>query len=200
MCQSYPPRQTASVRITAWVWWRCCTKVCRQDLLPGSFLYDTISADSDTTSRLTKAGCAVRLANSSGGCVECMTYPEKQRLLYTKLQCWLHCYIVIVTDASPILSSQAGPVSFSLLTARLQELNRDLSVRKQSPSTRKHASGLSGLSSISQLSPSSGLSLPATSASGHVTAAARASAVPELGFLSIDGHSQCRWTHILYVN
>ena len=34
----------------------------------------------------------------------------------------------------------------------------------------------------------------------HVTAAARASAVPELGFLSIDGHSQCRWTHILYVN
>jgi len=61
----------------------------------------------------------------------------------------------------------------------------DLSVTKQSTSSRKHTSRLFN---TSELFTSSGPSPPATSASGHATAAP-ASAVLELGFLPINGHT-----------
>jgi len=56
MCQSHPPSQTASVRITAGddTVLKSIDKFCYL----GSFLLITISADSDITSRLAKAGCA----------------------------------------------------------------------------------------------------------------------------------------------
>ena len=56
MCQSYPPHQTASASITAGndVALKSVDKFCYL----GSFLSNTVSADSDITSRLAKAGSA----------------------------------------------------------------------------------------------------------------------------------------------
>jgi len=56
MCQSYPPSQSASVRITAGddTVLKSVDKFCYL----GSYLSNTISVDSDITSRLAKAGCA----------------------------------------------------------------------------------------------------------------------------------------------
>ena len=56
MCQSYPPSQTASVKISAGdgTVLKSVDKFCYL----GSFLSNTISMDSDIASRLAKAGCA----------------------------------------------------------------------------------------------------------------------------------------------
>ena len=56
MCQSYPPHQTASASIMAGsdVALKSVDKFCYL----GSFLSNTISANSDITSRLAKAGSA----------------------------------------------------------------------------------------------------------------------------------------------
>jgi len=58
MCQSHPPSQTASVRITAGddTVLKCVDKFCYL----GSFVSNTISVDIDITSRLAKAGCALQ--------------------------------------------------------------------------------------------------------------------------------------------
>jgi len=55
MCQSHPPSQTASVRITAGD--DTVLKTIDKFCYLGSFLSNTISVDSDIASHLTEAGC-----------------------------------------------------------------------------------------------------------------------------------------------
>jgi len=56
LCQSYPPHQTASASITAGS--DGALKAVDKFCYLGSFLSNTVSADSDITSRLAKAGSA----------------------------------------------------------------------------------------------------------------------------------------------
>jgi len=55
MCQSFPPSQSASVRITAGD--NTVLKSVEKFCYLGSFLSSTISVDSDISSHLAKAGC-----------------------------------------------------------------------------------------------------------------------------------------------